>query len=66
MPELIESSTFASHRARMSGEFWFKERSTFNKIQAKPLIFVKLFRELCDSILSGLHPFNNIAIVQWV
>ena len=30
-----------------------------------PLIFVKLsFRELCDSELSGLHPFDNMVIIQ--
>ena len=28
-------------------------------------IFVKLgFRELCDSKLSGLHPFDNMAITH--
>ena len=31
------------------------------------LKFVKLsFRNLCDSKLSGLHPFDNMAIIHWV
>ena len=32
-----------------------------------PWIFVKLsFRELCNSNLSGLHPFDNVTIIHWV
>ena len=30
-------------------------------------MFVKLgFKELCDSTLPGLHPFDNMAIIHWV
>ena len=30
-------------------------------------IFLKLsFWELCDSKLSGSHPFDNMAIIYWV
>ena len=32
-----------------------------------PWIFVKLsFRELCDSNLYGLHPFDNVALIHRV
>ena len=45
---------------------WFKERFTFNKIY-NTWKFEKLhFRELCDSKLSGLHPFDNMVIIHWV
>ena len=41
----------------------FKERFTSNKIEQRPQIFVKLsFRELSDSKVSGLCPFDNMAI----
>ena len=65
MPESIESSRFVSRRARMSGEFDSRKdlQSTINKIQ----IFVELsFRELCDSKLSSLHVFDNMAITYYV
>ena len=47
---------------------WFKESITHStKFEWEPQIFAKLsFRELCDSKLSGLHPFHNIAIIHWV
>ena len=35
-------------------------------IKEKPWISVKLsVRELCDSKLSGLHSFGNMAIIHW-
>ena len=35
------------------------------KFKQRPQIFVKLsFRELCDSKLSGLHPFDNMVIIH--
>ena len=35
------------------------------KFERRPQIFVKLsFRELCDSKLSGLHAFDNMAIIH--
>ena len=61
----IESSKFVSHRARMSGEFESTKDSHSTKFERRPQIFVKLsFRELCGSKLSGLHPFDNIAIIH--
>ena len=49
-PESIESSKFASHRARMSGEFDSRKDSHSTKLEQRPQIFVKLnFRELCGS-----------------
>ena len=65
MPELNESSKFVSYRARMSGGFDSKKDSHSTKLERKPQIFVKLsFRGFCDSKLSGLHPFDNIAIIH--
>ena len=69
MPESIESSRFVSQWARMSGEFdsWTDSQST--KFQHGPQIFIKLsFREFHDSKLSGLHAFDNMAIIQseWI
>ena len=54
MPESIESCRFASHRARMSGEFDPRKDSRSTKFEQRPQIFVMLisFRELCDSKLS--------------
>ena len=38
-----------------------------NKLKSMPWIFVKLsFRELCDSNLYGLHPFDNMALIHRV
>ena len=65
MPESIELSRFASHRARMSGEFDSRKDSYSTKSELKPRMFVKLsFRELCGSKLSGLHPFDNMATIH--
>ena len=67
MPESIESSKFLSYRARMSGEFDSRKASHSTKLEGRPQIFVKLgFRELCGSNLSGLHPFDYMAIIHWV
>ena len=51
--------------ARMSGEFdsWTDSQST--KFQQGPRIFIKLsFGEFCDSKLSGLNAFDNMAIIH--
>ena len=65
LPESIESSRFVSHRATMSGEFDSRKDWRSTKFERKPQIFVKLsLRELCDSKLSGLHAFNNMAIIH--
>ena len=46
LPESIESPKFASHRARMSGEFDSRKESYSTKLEQRPQIFVKLsFRE---------------------
>ena len=37
------------------------------KLERRPWVFVKLsFRDLRASKLSGLHPFDNMAIIHWV
>ena len=65
MPESSESSRIVSHRARMSGEFDSRNDSQLTKFERRPQIFVKLsFRELCDSKLFDLHPFDNMAIIH--
>ena len=49
----------------MSGEFDSRKDSQSTKFEQRPQIFVKLsFRELRDSKLSGLHAFDNIAIIH--
>ena len=49
----------------MSGEFDSRKDSA--KFERTPRIFVKLsFRELCDSKLSDLHPFVNMAVIYWI
>ena len=49
----------------MSGDFDSREDSQSTKFERRPRIFVKLsFRELCDSKLSGLHAFDNMAIIH--
>ena len=65
LPESIESFKFVSDRARMSGKFDSRKDLHSTKFEGRPQIFVKLsFRELCDSKLSGVHPFDNMAIIQ--
>ena len=49
----------------MSGEFDSREDSRSKKFERRPQICVKLsFRELCDSKVSGLHAFDNMAIIH--
>ena len=56
---------FISHRARISEEFDSRKDSQSTKFEPRPQIFIKLsFRELCDSKLSRLHPFDNTAIIH--
>ena len=46
----------------MSGEFDLRKDLYSTKFEQRPQIFVKLsFRELCDTNLSSLHPFDNMA-----
>ena len=67
LPESIESSKIVSHRAPMSEGFDSRKDSHSTKFKRRPQIFVKLrFRELCDSKLSGLHPFDNMAMIHEV
>ena len=59
----MELSKFVSHRARMSREFDSMKDTT--KFELRPQIFKKLsFRGLCNSKLSGLHSFDNMAIIH--
>ena len=47
----------------MSGEFDSRKNLNTTKLECRPRILVKLiFRELCDSKLSGLGTFDNMAI----
>ena len=50
----------------MSAEF--ESRKTYSaKLERGPRIFAKVsFREMCGSKLSGLHPFDNMAIIRGV
>ena len=49
----------------MSGEFDSRKDSQRTKFERRPRIIVKLsFRELCDSKLSGLHPFDDMALIH--
>ena len=49
----------------MSGEFDSSEDSNSTKLDRRPQIFVKLsLRELYGSKLSGLHPFDNMALIH--
>ena len=51
----------------MSGEFDSRKDSQSTKFERRPQIFVKLsLRELCNSKLSGLHNFDNMAIIHCV
>ena len=48
----------------MSGEFDSRKGSHSTKYERRPPIALKLsFREFCGSKLSGLHPFDNAAII---
>ena len=49
----------------MSGEFDSRKDLQSSKFEQRSQIFVKLsFRELRDSKLSGLHAFDNTAIIH--
>ena len=49
----------------MSRELDSRQDSQSTKFEGRPQIFAKLsFRELCDSKLSGLHAFDNMAIIH--
>ena len=49
----------------MSGEFDSRKDSQSTKFEQRSRIFAKLsFRELCDSKLTGLHVFDNMAIIH--
>ena len=49
----------------MLGEFDLRKHSYSTQLERRHQILVKLsFTDLCDSKLSGLHPFNNIAIIH--
>ena len=49
----------------MPGEFDLRKDSHSTKFEQRPLIFAKLgFKELCNSKLSGLNAFNNMAIIK--
>ena len=49
----------------MSREFDSRKDSQLTKFERKPQIFVKLsFRELYDSKLSDLHPFDSMATIH--
>ena len=53
-----------STRVKISGEFDSTKDLQSTKFEQSPQIFVKLsFRELNYSKLSGLHAFNNMAII---
>ena len=65
LPESTESCRFVSDRARMSGEFDSRKDLQSSKFEQRSQIFVKLsFRELRNSKLSGLHAFDNVAIIH--
>ena len=65
LPESTESSRFISHRARMSGKFDSRKDSQSRNFERRTQIFVKLsFRELCNSKLSVLHAFDNMALIH--
>ena len=67
-----------SQQQYLKGWFFLKNRpiqfhinriqdSHSTKFERMPQIYVKLsFRELCNSKLSGLHLFDNMAIIHWV
>ena len=49
----------------MLGEFDSRKDLQSIKFERRPQIFIKpSFKELCDSKLSGLHPFDNTNIID--
>ena len=58
---------FVSHIVTISREFDWRKDAHATELKQRPQIFRKLsFIELCDSKLSGLHPFEKMAINHWV
>ena len=64
LPESIESSSFVSHRARISGECNSKKDLQSAKFEPRHKIFLKLNFRLCDPKLRGLHAFDNMSIIH--
>ena len=63
LPELIESSKFVSHRARMSGEFDSKKDSHSTKFEQRPQIFLKLsFRRFQNYLVYILLIIPNFRV----
>ena len=60
------SHPILSHVEQECQESLIQESFTFNKIGAKAWSIQKKrnFREFCDSNLSRLHPFDNMAIIH--
>ena len=66
LPGSIESSKFVLLK-EWQEKFYSRKDSHLTKFEWMPQILVKLrFWELCDSKLSGLHYFDNTAIIHWV
>ena len=60
--ESIESSKFVSHKARISRESGSRKDSQPTKSERNSQKLLKLnFRDFCDSELSGLLTFDNMA-----
>ena len=56
---------FVSHRGRISKEFDSRKDSQSKKFKRRPRTFKNpSFKDLCDSKLSGLHAFDNLAIIH--
>ena len=65
MPESVESSRFVSNTVRMSGEFDSRKDLQSAKFEQRIQLFIKLtFRELCNSELTALHAFDNMAVIH--
>ena len=61
--ELIESSKFVSHRARLSGEFDSKKDSHSTKFKQRPQIFLKLsFRRFQNYLVYILLIIPNFRV----
>ena len=59
----LSNPSLSLHRARMPGEFDSRDDTPSIKFKQRPQTLVKIcFGELCDSKLTGLCHFNNIAI----
>ena len=63
--ESVELSKFISHRAKILEELDSRKDPFSTKFKQRPQVFINLsFGELCNSKLSGLHPFDNMAIIH--